>query len=89
MALFISEGDDRISIAWHFKTDLFDTSTIARLASHFERVLEGVVADPDQPITKLRLIDKKKPERIRRPRAEMEAVTQGSADEDSRRSPAE
>jgi amino acid adenylation domain-containing protein len=85
VALFVAEGDERIMLSWHFKSDLFDAATIARMANHLERLLEGIVADPDQPITRLRLIDKKKHERIRRSRAEMVALPEVgtlAADED-------
>jgi hypothetical protein len=79
LALFIAESDERIMLSWTFKSDLFDASTIARMASHFERLLEDIVADPDQPVTRLRLIEKKKPERIRRTRAQAVSLSEISA----------
>jgi non-ribosomal peptide synthetase component F len=84
LALFISEGDERIDITWHFKSDLFDASTIARMASHFEHLLESIIADPDQPITGLRMI-KKKQERIRRTRVQavsLPEISSLAADDD-------
>jgi non-ribosomal peptide synthetase component F len=78
LALFVSEGDERISITWQFKTDLFDVATIVRMASHFERLLESIVADPDQPITQLRLTEKKK-DRIRRTRVQAVSLPEISA----------
>ncbi|HET9358753.1 MAG TPA: amino acid adenylation domain-containing protein [Vicinamibacterales bacterium] len=75
LAVFVSEGDAGISVTWQFKTDLFERSTITRIAQHFERVLESVVDDPEQPIGRLRLVEeKKKPERIRRTRPQAAAL---------------
>ncbi|CAG0937652.1 hypothetical protein TFLX_06601, partial [Thermoflexales bacterium] len=37
-------------------TDLFEPATIARLAEHFQTLLAGIVADPDQPIEQLPLL---------------------------------
>ena len=33
-----------------YNTDLFDAATIARMAGHFETLLQSIVADPDQRI---------------------------------------
>ena len=39
-----------------YATDLFDASTIARMARHFLTVLRGIVADPDRRIATLPLL---------------------------------
>jgi amino acid adenylation domain-containing protein len=39
-----------------YNTDLFDRATIARLIGHYRTLLEGVVANPDQPIATLPLL---------------------------------
>jgi amino acid adenylation domain-containing protein len=39
-----------------YSTDLFDATTIARLVGHWQKLLEGVVADPEQPISELPLL---------------------------------
>ncbi len=41
-----------------YSTDLFDGSTIERMVGHFVTLLEGIVADPDQPISDLPLLTK-------------------------------
>nr|MDZ8062915.1 amino acid adenylation domain-containing protein [Nostoc sp. EkiNYC01] len=41
---------------WEYNTDLFDASAIARLANHFTTLLEGIVANPQQPISQLPLL---------------------------------
>src|SRR5947199_4739406 len=39
-----------------YNTDLFDASTIGRMLGHFQRVLEGVAADPDRRLADLPLL---------------------------------
>jgi len=41
---------------WEYNTDLFDSSTIERMASHFVTLLEGIVANPCEPISQLPLL---------------------------------
>ncbi|HYO57772.1 condensation domain-containing protein, partial [Archangium sp.] len=41
---------------WEYNTDLFDASTIARLAGHYERLLQAIAAHPEQRITELPLM---------------------------------
>ena len=39
-----------------YKTELFDSTTISQMAVHFETLLEGIVANPDQNISQLPLM---------------------------------
>jgi amino acid adenylation domain-containing protein len=39
-----------------YNTDLFDSSTIERMADHFVTLLEGIVANPQQPISQLPML---------------------------------
>ncbi|KAB8332381.1 amino acid adenylation domain-containing protein [Scytonema tolypothrichoides VB-61278] len=41
---------------WTYNTDLFDGSTIERMAGHFQTLLEGIVANPHQQIWQLPLL---------------------------------
>jgi non-ribosomal peptide synthetase component F len=41
---------------FEFDADLFDRTTIERMAGHFEILLEGILADPDQEVWKLPLL---------------------------------
>ncbi|MBW4560439.1 MAG: amino acid adenylation domain-containing protein [Mojavia pulchra JT2-VF2] len=41
---------------WEYNTDLFDASTITRMAGHFQTLLEGIVANPEQHVSKLPLL---------------------------------
>ena len=37
-------------------TDLFDAATIARMAGHFQTMLEAIVADPEQKVSRLPML---------------------------------
>ncbi|VEP16803.1 Amino acid adenylation domain protein [Hyella patelloides LEGE 07179] len=41
---------------WLYSTDLFDGSTIDRMMGHFQTLLEGIVANPNQKVSQLPLI---------------------------------
>ena len=47
------QGKQGITVLWEYSTDLFDETTITRLVNHYLRVLEGIVANPEQPIETL------------------------------------
>lgn len=49
-----SSGD--LLASFEYNTDLFDAGTIARMAEHFNVLLAGIVANPDQPIAALPLM---------------------------------
>lgn len=36
-----------------YNTDLFEPATITRMAGHYQMLLEGIIANPDEPITTL------------------------------------
>ncbi|HEY4565296.1 MAG TPA: amino acid adenylation domain-containing protein, partial [Thermoanaerobaculia bacterium] len=50
LTLDVLEMEDGLGLSWAFNRDLFDLSTIARMAGHFEALLAGFLADPDQGI---------------------------------------
>ncbi len=49
-----SEGNLRGTVV--YSTDLFNVATIDRLVGHFQKLLDGIVADPDQKIAALPLL---------------------------------
>lgn len=49
---------------FNYNTDLFDDTTIHRMAAHYQTLLEGIAADPDQPITDLPLLTPEERHRI-------------------------
>lgn len=54
--LDVYESPKEFGGAFEYSTDLFDAPTIARMASHFHTLLEGVVADPDQRVSDLPIL---------------------------------
>jgi len=50
------EEDSSLVGLLKYNADLFDQQTIARMASHFQNLLEGIVNDPQQRVTALPLI---------------------------------
>jgi amino acid adenylation domain-containing protein len=53
LTLFTEEKEQGLVATWVYNSDLFDDSTIARLASRFETLLSGIVARPDAPLKAL------------------------------------
>ena len=54
--LFLEEDEDTLKGYWNYNTDLFDPEMISRMVAHFQRLLEAIVADPDQRIGELPLL---------------------------------
>jgi len=66
LTLFIDETEQSLIGTMEYSTDLFDASTITRMASHFETLLGGVVARPDARLSELceMLVENEKQQRI-------------------------
>jgi amino acid adenylation domain-containing protein len=56
LVLFVEQNDGELVAFLEFNTDLFDRTTGLRLLAHLERLLEGMVEDPDRPISALPLL---------------------------------
>jgi amino acid adenylation domain-containing protein len=56
LLLDLAETTDGLVGFLEYGTDLFDAATVARLAAHFQTLLEGVVAKPDRPLSALPLL---------------------------------
>jgi amino acid adenylation domain-containing protein len=54
--LFMEEIDDHLQGYCDYDSNLFEADTIERLLGHFQRLLEGIVEDPDQRIADLPLL---------------------------------
>jgi len=54
--LMVMEIGEIIQVCWQYNTDLFDGATIARMAGHFQTLLEGIVANPDRKLSELPLL---------------------------------
>ncbi len=53
MVIFVMETDNGISGNWLYNPDLFDSSTISKMASLFQLVLETVITNPTLSISSL------------------------------------
>ena len=50
------ETEEGLKGAFVYNTDLFYRATIERMAGHYQRILEGIVADPEQRLSELPLL---------------------------------
>jgi len=57
LMLAMNETADGLLARWEYSTDLFDAATIERMAGHFETLLGGIVADAEQCIGQLPLLN--------------------------------
>ncbi|HOR01588.1 MAG TPA: amino acid adenylation domain-containing protein, partial [Anaerolineae bacterium] len=57
LLLAMVEEDGRLRGTLEYNTDLYDAATIERLLGHWQALLEGIVADPDRPLSALLLLD--------------------------------
>ena len=53
LTLSIVERDKQLFGSWEYSTDLFDASTIERLAGHFEVLIDSILRHPEHPISAL------------------------------------
>lgn len=56
LTLFVSETTNGLRAGIEYNSDLFDTSTIARFASHYEALMQSISNDPDRQIWMLPML---------------------------------
>jgi thioesterase domain-containing protein/acyl carrier protein len=56
LTLIMRETDEGLRVLFEYNTDLFDGETILRMMDHFRTLLESIVANPDEQISKLSLL---------------------------------
>ena len=56
LTLSMVETAEGLVGAWQYNTDLFDGSTIERMATHFQNLLSAIVANPHQAVGELPLL---------------------------------
>ncbi len=56
MTLSMTEMGDRLIGEWEYNSALFEENTIVRMAAQFQVLLEGVIANPQQPIGQIPLL---------------------------------
>ena len=56
LVLYLKPTSNGLAGKWVYNTDLFDAETIERLNGHFQTLLEGIIANPQQPISELPIL---------------------------------
>ncbi|MBW4635809.1 MAG: amino acid adenylation domain-containing protein [Iphinoe sp. HA4291-MV1] len=56
LTLSLEQTTQGLMAVWEYNTDLFDASTIERMAGHFQILLESIVTRPQQHISELPLL---------------------------------
>jgi alpha-ketoglutarate-dependent taurine dioxygenase len=56
IVLTMFETDQGTATTWIYNTDLFDDTTVARFARHFERLLANIAANPDARLSELDML---------------------------------
>ena len=56
LTLGLSQNEDRLSGWLEYNTDLFDEDRVERLLSHYQKLLEGIVANPNERVSCLPLL---------------------------------
>jgi amino acid adenylation domain-containing protein len=51
LVISIFEEEKSLAVQWRYNTDLFEATTIVRMAGHFETLLKCIVANPEQRIS--------------------------------------
>ena len=60
----MSEEEQGLAAGLEYNTDLFDDGTIERMLGHLQRLLEGIVADPDRRLSELPLLSEAERHRL-------------------------
>ncbi|MGD2147998.1 MAG: condensation domain-containing protein, partial [Anaerolineae bacterium] len=56
LSLVVFEAGAELRLVFEFNTDLFDATTIGRMRGHLLTLLRGILADPDERISRLELL---------------------------------
>jgi amino acid adenylation domain-containing protein len=57
LTLFVEDWAGRIETTLEYSTDLFDRATAKRMLGHYRTLLEAVVADPDQQVSHMPILN--------------------------------
>ena len=56
LTFYVHESPDTLTVIANYHTDLFEAATIRRMLTHYQTILEGIVADPEQRLSVLPLL---------------------------------
>lgn len=56
LTLSMEETGQSLSASLEYNNDLFEAATISRMLKHYQTLLEGIIAEPQQPISRLSLM---------------------------------
>jgi amino acid adenylation domain-containing protein len=56
LTLTVGEGPDGLIGSWEYNCDLFERTTIARWAESFSILLEGIISNPEVPVSQLPML---------------------------------
>src|SRR5205807_7984596 len=65
LVMYFNEDENGINLTWEY-SELFDESTIARLAGHFRELLLAAVANSELPLSRLPLLTESENRRLLR-----------------------
>ena len=55
LVVFVEERDGELVTSWHYRTDLFEPSTIGRMAADYRQLTAAALAAPDRPLADFEL----------------------------------
>ena len=64
LSLSMAESNEGLAGTFNYNTDLFDAASIERIASHFERLLEAAVSNPDEQVSRLQLLSETERDKV-------------------------
>ncbi|MGQ0593714.1 MAG: amino acid adenylation domain-containing protein [Gammaproteobacteria bacterium] len=64
LSLIATETRTGLDIAFEYNADLFDACTMERMAGHFQRLLEGIVSEPNARLSELPLLTRAERHRL-------------------------
>src|SRR5262249_6522462 len=62
LSLLLEETEQGVTGSLEYNVDLFDDTTIKKMLAHFQTLLENIVENPDQPLSRLRLLNEEESE---------------------------
>jgi amino acid adenylation domain-containing protein len=75
----VAEDERGLLVSLEYNTDLFEDATIKRMLEHYRVLVESILADPEQPITRLSLLTGRERRQLLAQREETVAESSGEA----------